>query len=200
MVPMPSWFGWDDLEKTIKHFAPSNFMIYGAGYTKYTPEKELSKLKYDKMELSLFLEKMSHKYNFIYKWQLDPRKALYINYDLITNNILSSINNKSKNLLWLTSMAAKERFEKLIKTLSIGYPIKNTIIDVKNNTYGGNIEVSGLLTLKDVEETLNKYLINETPDTIFIPNNFLDGYGFDLLGDNVTDFLKKYENIKIHFI
>jgi len=192
LVPMPSLVGWNDLEKTIKFYAPSFFYIYGPGYTKYT-KGDLSKFEYDKMELSLFLERMSYRYGFIYEWPLNPRAPLELDHKNLFHTMKNFVVNGRKNFLWLSSVAARERFEKVINSLAVGLPVKNNVIDVKNHTYGGNIEVAGLLVLKDVEKTLNEYLkSNEKPDIVFIPRIFLDRFGFDLSGDNVNDFFKKY--------
>lgn len=197
-TPMPSWLGWDELEENFK-FLSQNVQyttIYAPGYTR--DSKIIDKLKYDKMELSLFLERMCKKYSLSYSWSLDPRKALYISFDLITNNIWNAYNIGRRNFLWLTSVAAKERFDKLLFELCIGIPINNTVIDVPNNVYGGNIECVGLWMIKDVDEAIHSYCSkNDKPDQIFIPRGFLDKYGFDLCGDNIMDLFKKYNNFRI---
>jgi hypothetical protein len=199
MMPMPAWIGWDELEKTFEFLAKNveYIMVYAPGYTKHS--KIIDKLEYDKMELSLFLEEMSRKYSFIYYWHLDPRKALYINYDSITENILFSYKSRGcKNFLWLTSVSAKERFEKLLSELSIGIPINNIVVEVKNNVYGGNIECVGLWMIQDIYDTLDEYFSkNVNPDQIFMPKGFLDKYGYDLCGDNILDLFKKHYNLRI---
>jgi uncharacterized Fe-S cluster-containing radical SAM superfamily protein len=198
ITPMPSWLGWDELERTFCFLAENttHITVYAPGYTKSS--KIVDKLLYDKMELSLFLERMSKKYSFLYSWHLDPRIALYINYDNITNNILFSYESGCKNFLWLTSTAAKERFEKLLSELSMGFPINNTIVEVKNNSYGGNIECVGLWMIQDIYDTLDEYLNeNVLPDQIFIPKGFLDKYGYDLCGNNIIDLFKKYNGRRI---
>jgi molybdenum cofactor biosynthesis enzyme MoaA len=198
VTPMPAWVGWDELEKTFEFLSQKvqHFTIYAPGYTKHS--KIIDKLVYDKMELSLFLEKMSEKYLFTYSWHLDPRNALYVSYDLITNNIRLAYERGCKTFLWLTSVAAKERFEELLTKLSIGIPVSNTVITVKNNMYGGNIECAGLWMIQDVQDALDDYLSkNATPNQVFMPKGFLDKYGFDLCGDNVVDSFKKYSNLRI---
>ncbi len=195
ITPMPAWIGWKELENTFE-FLSKNVQyttIYAPGYTK--DSKIVDKLKYDKMELSIFLEKMNKKYSLPYDWSLDPRKALYISFDLVTNNIWNAYNIGRRNFLWLTSVAAKERFEKLLFELCLGIPINNNVIEVPNNSYGGNIECVGLWMLQDIDDVLNN--INDKPDQIFIPGGFLDKYGFDLQGDNIIDLLKKYSSLNI---
>jgi len=195
ITPMPAWIGWKELENTFE-FLSKNVQyttIYAPGYTK--DSKIVDKLKYDKMELSLFLEKMNKKYSVPYDWSLDPRKALYISYDLITNNIWKAYNNGSRNFLWLTSTSAKERFDKLIFELCLGIPINNTVIEVPNNSYGGNIECVGLWMIQDIDDVLKS--LDFKPDQIFIPGGFLDKYGFDLQGDNILDLFKKHSSLYI---
>lgn len=198
VVPMPSWLGWEELEKTLEFLSNkvSHIIIYAPGYTK--DSKIVDKLVYDKMEMSLFLEKMGKKYSFTYSWHLDPRTVLNISYDLITSNIWFSYNQKCRNFLWLTSVSAKDRFEELLKNLSIGIPINNTVLEVKNRVYGGNIECVGLWMIQDVYDTLGDYFSkNINPDQIFIPRGFLDKYGFDLCGNNIIDLFKKHSNLRI---
>jgi wyosine [tRNA(Phe)-imidazoG37] synthetase (radical SAM superfamily) len=198
IVPMPSWLGWNELEETFKFLSTrvQYIHVYAPGYTKHS--KIIDKLKYDKMELSLFLNDMSIKYGFTYQWELDPRLVLGINYDLITNNIMMSYKDGNRNFLWLTSTSAKERFEILLEKLCVGVPINNIILEVKNDIYGGNIECSGLWMIQDVDKALVNYLNNNPhPDQIFLPKNFLDMYGFDLCSINILDLLKKYSGIRI---
>jgi uncharacterized Fe-S cluster-containing radical SAM superfamily protein len=198
VVPMPSWLGWEDLEKTFAFLSINvkHIIIYAPGYTKRS--KVVDKLVYDKLELSLFLENMSRKYSFTYSWVLDPRNVLSINYDLIINNIWFVYNKQYRNILWLTSTAARDRFETLLKGLSVGIPVNNVVLEVKNITYGGNIECVGLWTIQDLDGALVDYLNNHpTPNQIFIPGGFLDRYGFDLCGDNILDLIKKYDGISI---
>lgn len=199
VVPMPAWIGWDELEKTFEFLASNSnhIIIYAPGFTKYS--KNINKLEYDKMELSLFLEEMSKKYSFTYSWHLDPRHTLYINFATITDNIsFVYYSNKSRNILWLTSTSAKNRFEELLQKLSIGFPINNTVLEVKNNAYGGNIDCVGLWMIQDIYDALDEYFSkNVNPDQIFIPKGFLDKYGYDLCGNNIIDLFKKHYNLHI---
>ena len=200
ITPMPSWIGWEELENTFKFLSGNvkSIIIYAPGYTKDTKSTVIDKLKYDKMELSLFLEKMSRKYSFIYNWHLDPRKALYVNFDSIVNNLYAFYEKGHRKFLWLTSESSEERFRDLLDKLALGIPVKNTVLAVKNDTYGGNIECTGLFMINDLSKALNEYLsIHEKPDHIFIPGGFMDKYGYDLCGNNIMDFFKKYNQISI---
>ena len=198
VVPMPSWLGWQELEDTFKFLASKvpYIHIYAPGYTKLS--KVVDKLVYDKNKLSVFLETMSRKYGFVYLWELDPRIVLNVNYDHITNNIMSSFKDGCKNFLWLTSVSARDRFETILRQLSVGFPINNIVLEVKNDMYGGNIECIGLWMIQDVDKVLVNYLNNNPqPDQIFIPKKFLDKFGFDLCGVSVLDLLKKFSGVRI---
>ena len=198
LVPMPAWIGWDNIEKTIEFISRrvAHILVYAPGYTKESKIKD--KLVYDKMELSLFLERMSKKYTVIYYWHLDPRKPLYVNYDLLTKNISFAVTQKYKNLLWLTSTAAKEKFTDILASVVLGFPINHSVLEVNNKVYGGNIECSGLWLIQDIYDALDDYLSkNPVPDQIFMPKGFIDRYGFDLQGNNIIDLFKKYPHITI---
>jgi len=201
VTPMPSWLGWEELENTFKFLSETvkDIIIYAPGYTKEC--KIVDKLKYDKLELSLFLEKVSRKYSFIYNWHLDPRKELYISFDAIINSLKAGYEKGHRNFLWLTSEASESRFKVLLDKLSVGIPANNKVLVVKNETYGGNIECTGLWMIRDIDKALDEYFkANEKPDQIFLPRSFIDKYGFDLCGDNIIDFLKKYNQIPIWVI
>jgi molybdenum cofactor biosynthesis enzyme MoaA len=201
MTPMPAWLGWKELEETFEFLSRNarHILIYAPGYTRLS--KIPDKMVYDKMELSLFLEKMSKKYSFTYTWNLDPRKALYISYDAITDVIWGSYRLGHRNFLWLTSVAARERFERLLNELSLGIPINSVIVNVPNNVYGGNIECAGLWMIQDIYDVLDDYLAkNKMPETVVMPKGFLDKYGYDLRGDNIIDLFKKYQNLHIALI
>ncbi len=198
VTPMPSWIGWEELENTFKFLSGNvkSVIIYAPGYTKES--KIQDKLRYDKMELSLFLEKMSKKYSFIYSWLLDPRKALYINFDSITNNLMMAYERGKRNILWLTSESSEERFRDLLYKLTLNIPVNNTVLAVKNDAYGGNIECTGLWMITDLVKALDEYLVShEKPDQVFLPRGFTDKYGFDLSGNNIMDFFRQYNQLAI---
>jgi len=198
LIPMPSWIGWDEIEETIKFLSDkvAHILVYAPGYTRES--KIVNQMKHSKMELSLFLEEMGRKYSFTYYWSMDPRLPIHLNHDSIMNSMRFCVSHNCKNILWFTSTAALDRFTKEINGLGLGFPLNNAVLEIKNNVYGGNIECSGLWLLQDLYAALEDYLKNNPkPDQIFMPKGFLDKYGFDLQGENIQDFFKKYIEIGV---
>ena len=200
MVPMPSWFGWDDIENTISFLSQkiSNIIIYSPGFTRHTDKEVIDKLVFDKREMADFLDLMSIKYKIAIDWTLHPDIALEdIDINIFKNLLLSTYERKHKSL-WLTSEASYDRFKILMSEISKGIPADYDILKINNHTYGGNIECSGLWTLDDIRRDLNELLTTYKPDVIFMNGNFLDKYGFDLLGNNIVDFIDEYHDIYFH--
>lgn len=195
IIPMPSWVGYNDIENTIKFLANKgcrNILIYAPGYTKYTKKEVVPKLIYDKQELSYFFSIMTRKYDVSFDWNLEPNRELNINYDFIYNILKSSYNNKRKKITWFTSNAAHERFSNIVKQITKNINVENNILPVDNLVYGGNIECTGLWMIEDIKSAIEKYSLEN--EYIVLPSNFLDKYGFDLMGNNIVDFIKTQMN------
>ena len=195
MVPMPSYVGYDDIENTIKFIAQNglkHIIVFAPGYTRYTDVNQIEKMKYDKQELSDFLENMSYKYNIYVDWLLDPKNVLNINMNLINDTILKFYYQNIKRSYWLTSVSCYDRFKNLIKSLVRNIPHEVVVVPVENKSYGGNIEVSGLWMISDLEDKINE--LNLKDEHIIFPRNFIDNYGFDLNGNNIVDFLNRCKN------
>jgi len=89
----------------------------------------------------------------------------------------------------LVSTSAQQALNSFIKEASYNCPTNNiNIVPVHNSTYGGNIQVSGLWMISDIQEAIDT---NYIADNVLIPGNFLDYYGFDLMGNNIVDFFEK---------
>ena len=200
LVPMPNWFGWDDIENTIKFLstASEDIIIYSPGYTKHTNADVVDKMKFDKTELADFLHNMSVKYNSIINWSLNPKLQLEINNQAIKDISRQIFINKHESW-WLTSKSSYTRFVDFMKKASEQIPIKYQTLIVENETYGGNIESSGLWMINDLRLSINKKLKeSDKPDIIIMPGNFIDKYGFDLSGDNIIDFVDELEKKNIY--
>jgi len=195
MVPLPSWFGYEDVEKTVKFFSDHmcrEVLIYAPGYTKYTKPEVIEKLKFNKHELSNFFILMKNKYNIAFNWSLDPNKHLELNTNYIVNLLKKFNKNRVKESYWFTSVSAYERFERYMKSMNIGNPGKISVVPVENDVYGGNIECVGLWMLKDIKKKIKDLQLKNK--FIVIPGFFLDQYGFDLMGENIVDVIKDSEN------
>lgn len=196
MTPMPAYVGYDDVEKTIRFVSEKgvqHLQLYTPGYTKFTPADFVDRMKFDKEEMSEFIQKMSYKYGIIINWPLDPNSTLLINYDAILNRLRDFVYSGVKRSFWFTSTAAIDRFHKKIVEFTRTIPHEVVVVEVKNYNYGGNIEASGLWMIKDIEETIEK--LNIHGERIVFPGMFLDKYGYDLNGDNIVDFYSRNDNI-----
>lgn len=196
MTPMPSYVGYDDIEKTIRFVSEKNvknIFIYAPGYTKFTPADMIDKMKYDKQEMSDFLREMSYRYGVVIEWPLDPNSNIILNDAAIMNQIRQFVYEGVERSFWLSSTAAFHRVHDKIQKITRTTPHKAIVVEVKNLNYEGNIECSGLWVVKDIERALENYNLHE--ERIVFPGNFLDKYGFDLNGDNILDLYSKNDNI-----
>lgn len=197
MVPMPSLVGYDDIEKTVAFLSQyvNYIQIWGPGYTNYTKPETLAMLKYDKDELSKFLAEMSKKYSVSLHWSLDPTRLEELEFpkDVFYSQFVRAFKEK-KELLFLSSTAAYKSANKVFPRIARDFPgVSYEIREVPNKAYGGNIQVSGLWMLSDVESALGEYNIkSKTGMLVCMPGNFLDYYGHDLQGNHVMTFLEKY--------
>lgn len=196
MTPMPSYVGYDDVEKTFNFLSEKGvrfLQLYTPGYTKYTPENMIHKMTFDKQEMSAFVEKMAYKYGMIVSWPLDPNGVLNISYGPIVKQLHDFVYDGIEQSYWFSSTAAVDRFHKKMVDFTKTVPHRVNVVEVKNYNYGGNIECSGLWVIKDLEETINKLDLHG--QRIVFPGNFLDNYGYDLNGDNILDLYAKSDNI-----
>ncbi|MFW6278907.1 MAG: DUF512 domain-containing protein [Bacillota bacterium] len=95
----------------------------------------------------------------------------------------------------ITSVLAEKLIEKLLMVIADSFVDKNfrediTLIPVKNRFFGGNIRVAGLLTTRDIIQTLNSPEIN-VPDLLVVPEKIYGLSGKDLCGASYTEISKK---------
>ncbi len=198
MVPMPSWVGYSDLDLTIRFLKEQgiqDLLIYAPGYTIYTKSEVTDKLRHSEEELSHFLDEKRKQYNLIIRWSLDPFLDLALDWSRLAAITSDLYRKKVKKVVWLTSIAAEERFRAGLPGVTRETPMDHKIIAVENKTYGGNIKCSGLWMLDDIATKIDSL----EPSVIFSPRNFLDHYGFDLMGNNAVDFIKKYPQHILNF-
>lgn len=188
IVGLPNLIGYNHIEETIKFLSQfsSKINLSYPGYTKYTDNNILHILQHDENEFKNFAHNMIKKYNII--WSLDPSSNIvyYTPIDFIIEGL--KLTNKYK-VVFLSSTAAYERVCKLIDSLGF----KNfEVIQVYNKSYGGNIKVSGLWMVSDVIDALKDKVF----DIVYLPGNFLDSFGFDLMGTHISileeTFMKKF--------
>lgn len=188
LVPMPSWVGYKDLEETVKFFSDKNLrkiLVYAPGYTKFTEKSVLDKLQYDKLELAYFFEKCENLYGVVFNWRLYPKKDLPV--CLYKIDYIASHNKSDLNYCFTSTSA----YDRIVEKAEDIYTEIN-VIAVENKSYGGNIECTGLWMVDDIKNKVDELGI--TKSNIFLPSNFLDMYGFDLMGNSFINYMKTTDN------
>lgn len=116
------------------------------------------------------------------KFKIDFRKALYqrpgiaFDYDISKNDYSKIISILENGDLVATGKLAGDFFKKIFPEYS------KSIISCENRTFGGNIEAAGLLILKDIQAQIPK------GNSCFISDIMLDDNGYDLAGENISDY------------
>jgi len=198
LVPLPSLVGYEDIEKIIDFLSQytSYLTIWSPGYTAYARPIILDALQHNKEDLTEFLHHMREKYAVSIYWSLDPERLANLDFpqDVFSYQFIRAFKDKSLTLLFLSSTAAFSAATKVISQIASLYPgVQYEIREVKNRAYGGNIEVSGLWMLSDIDYALTEYgIANKQNVIVCMPGNFLDYYGHDLQGAHVMPFLEKY--------
>lgn len=197
LIPHITQFGFDDLEQTIRFLSDLNFrnmIVYGLGYTKNTNPKSIGHMKFDKNELSDFLDIMAKKYRVAFEWPLDPKKDFHL-FDIkkrISPQLEEFKRNQIYKSYWFTSTAMYEKLNILLNEMTRSTPLETKVVAVENYNYGGNIECTGLWMIDDIKRKIEE--MNFVNEYIVMPSNFLDVYGFDLNGNNIIDYFKSSEN------
>ncbi len=199
IVPMPNMIGYDDIEKSVKFL--SNFtryvIIYAPGFSRFVPDDLKKKMDTDYKELSYFFTKMRKAHNMNLDFISDPLKPL-----LFTPHqyMINTYNNNFRNPLWLFSEAAYERGSKIIQSYQDSVPNNHYFAPVKNETYGGNINVAGLLMVDDFDKAIEKTLKEAKKKNIEIDLLILPIIAFDKFGEDLTckNYSELYDKYKIH--
>ena len=95
------------------------------------------------------------------------------------------------------SSAAHNRAKKILKQYEPSVPNNHYAVNVKNYTYGGNINAAGLLMVSDFDKALQKALKKHSKQNIeiglvLLPKIAFDRYGDDLTTMNYSELSKKY--------
>lgn len=202
VVALPKICGWDDIELTyaelVSHQA-RKMLLWWPGYTGRTPAEILKEIECPMEEFMDFVERMKAQHNIC----LEAFPDMKIPLDVPVNKIMAhTLQGNFKNnfgpfrrVLWLTSEAAFTRLEKIVKEKAGSLPNLHCVVPVKNNTYGGNIIVAGLLMVNDYLMAA-KQAIERWPDTelILLPIASFDNLYRDLLkipAFKISDELKR---------
>ena len=197
IVPLPELVGYEDLENTIRSLCcyTKRILIYAPGFSKLASDELKSIIYADYKELSLFFLKMRKRYKIFLDFMSDPLKPLgFTPYSFMVN----TYNSKFKNVLWMFSSAAYTRAKKTLEEFIPHVPNNHYGIKVKNKTYGGNINVAGLLMVDDFDKVISREIKklsekNIKIDLLILPRIAFDRYGDDLTGKNHSTLEEKYK-------
>ena len=124
--------------------------------------------------------------------------------DMIDNfdnnhNTMSTEINTPAHITWVTGKLAAESLEKfIVSKLKVIKNLSIDLISIKNNFYGENITISGLLTGQDIYEQLNG---KELGDIVFLPPKvlnaeslFLDNWTISMLEEKLDTKFYVYKD------
>lgn len=191
LVAMPEITGYDDIYQTILYASKYNclsFIIWLPGYTKYTPENIKRQMKIDEDKIKSLISQ--------------ARKDTGMEIELIPRILAGKDNERIKQIfkkysngtnLFMSSEAAFSNINTNVKQYS-GNSNENYVVAVPNKTYGGNIQVAGLLMVDDFVEAA-KLFISKNP-TVKLTRAFIPHEPFDTLGrDLMFNHLNKIEDV-----
>jgi len=182
IVAVPKITGWEGIEETIKYYVKNNvreIIIWHSGYSKLIDPRIKEKIECSFEELSKFATKMRK----VYKKPINLFPDLLMPCSVNIQKIMDFMQDMGKaKVLWLVSEAAKEMLGLEIERYSPYVWNEHFVMPVKNLTYGGNIIVSGLLTVDDFIRAGKEFLKTKSDiDLVLVPKEPLDTAGQDLL-------------------
>ncbi|MGM0602783.1 MAG: DUF512 domain-containing protein [Bacillota bacterium] len=121
-------------------------------------------------------------------------RLLWAELEELEDEIPKTVEKKTKVIL-ITSELGYKAVKKVLKRLNM---INNLIIEaavVKNNFFGKDVTVTGLLTAQDISKTIID--LNEKYDKIIIPEIVLNDEELFLDNISFSDFKKEFKNQKI---
>jgi len=190
IVPLPAICSWNDIENTYENFAAhgaKSMILYWPGYTVCSPAENIERLQCPMEEFMDFADRMKTRFNIPLNPYPDMRASLTFPVKTVMNRTLKgnliNFGGAFRNVLWLTSEAAHGRIKSVLEEQSGKVPNRHNAFAVKNETYGGNIIVSGLLMVDDFIKA-GKAALEEWPETelILVPKEPFDQLYRDLKG------------------
>jgi MoaA/NifB/PqqE/SkfB family radical SAM enzyme len=199
------------IEKWIKscqrHKNPTEITIEMMSYTKHAPKDVIDKMEISRAELQSHVE----------KWRkLFPKHEIeHYTGNLNSVYILLAIDwfyhtfwrtakfqrGQSPSTLFLNSESVEDTFEATIEIFADErqHDFDNyKTVTVKNQTFGGNIECSGLLLAADFLSALEEIVTEDyNPDYIVIPGNSFPYDDTDLEGVHASVISDKYVNSEL---
>ncbi|MCX5835201.1 MAG: radical SAM protein [Deltaproteobacteria bacterium] len=190
IVPLPRICGWNDIENTYEYFAEfgaKSMILYWPGYTVCVAPETIEKLECPMEEFMEFSSRMRSRFNIPLSPYPDMRASLTLPVRTVMSRTLKgnlvNFGGAYRRVLWLTSEAAYGRITSALGDHGGAVQNSHQTFAVKNETYGGNIIVSGLLMVDDFIKA-GKAALDKWPDTelVLVPKEPFDQLYRDLKG------------------
>ncbi len=190
IVPLPRVCGWNDIENTYEYFTAygaKSMILYWPGYTVCVAPETIEKLECPMEEFMEFSSRMRTRFDIPLTPFPDMRAPLKLPVRTVMNRTLkgnlSNFGGAYRRVLWLTSEAAHGRISTALGDHEGAVQNGHDTFAVKNETYGGNIIVSGLLMVDDFIKA-GRAALENWPDTelILVPKEPFDQLYRDLKG------------------
>lgn len=183
VVCMPKITGWEDIDETLGLFFKTGTvgaLLWYFGYTK-SASQEILNLAYPLDELYEFASRMRKKHRQSIIVTPDP-----LEYTDLAGNLFGIIRDtmfyKAHHVLWLSSKYCWEQLAKKISDYRNHVWNNHYVVSTPNITYGGNIGVSGLLTVDDYINAASQFIkMHPEVDLVLVPAVSFDTHGKDLL-------------------
>jgi len=122
-------------------------------------------------------------------------RLLLDDFEKTKKKLPKSIKNQ-KRILFATSQSSIKVMQEIINELNNIDNLDCSLFELKNNFFGENVTVAGLITGKDLINQLK----NETVDNLVIPSIMLRPYSEDFLDGTTLSDVQKELNCAIHVI
>jgi NifB/MoaA-like Fe-S oxidoreductase len=189
IVTLPRICGWDDLETTFGDLMAAgakSIILWWPGFSDKTPDGLRKEIECPWDEFEDFVKRMQEKFP---RYQIVPQPNLLgprglpikriMNFTLQGN--LKAFGGAFHQVLWLVSEAAYPEISRLVTQFGHDVPNEHHVFPVKNRSYGGNIQVSGLLMVSDFlaagREGLQQW---PAVDLVLVPKMAFDAFFRDL--------------------
>lgn len=189
IVPLPRICGWNDLENTFGFLAAAgakSIILWWPGFSENTPAALRREIECPWDEFADFVKRMQDKFPRLpvvpQPNLLEPRRLpikRIMNFTLRGN--LKTFGGAFRQVLWLVSEAAYPEIGKMVAQFAQDVPNEHHVFPVKNRSYGGNIQVSGLLMVSDfLAAGLEALQTWPDVDLVLVPKMAFDAFFRDL--------------------
>ena len=189
IVTLPRICGWNDIEETFDYLVAAgakSIFLWWPGFSDKTPAVIKREIECPRDEFEDFVKRMQDNFPRFpiapHPNLLEPRKLpikRIMNFTLQGN--LKAFGGAFNHVLWLVSEAAYPEISMIMEQFAQDVSNEHLVFPVKNSSYGGNIQVSGLLMVSDFlaagKEALQRW---PATDLVLIPKMPFDAFFRDL--------------------